>query len=154
MNGRRVVVTGMGAVTPVGADARSTWSALVSGRGGVRRVPSLVEANCPCPIAADVVGFRIEGVPSRQDLRRFGRSTQFALAAALEAFACAGLRGAALDLARCGVVLGTGIGDGSEHFHQVVNYLSKGPGAVHPLYVTRTMPNAPTGALLLEFGFR
>jgi 3-oxoacyl-[acyl-carrier-protein] synthase II len=144
----------MGAVTPVGRDVPSTWHALLGGRSGVRQVPLLVKAQSPCTIAADVSAFRPEEIPTRQDIRRFGRSTQFALAAALEAFDRAGLRGESLHPERCGVIVGTGIGDGSEHFHQVKNYLANGSRGVHPLYLTRAMPNAPTAAISLEFGFQ
>src|SRR5438105_2219026 len=105
---RRVVVTGLGALTPAGKDVRSTWASLVAGRSAVERSPRLEAAGCRSQIAAEVRDFRPDDLPFRQRVTRLGRSTQFALAAALEAWQAAALDTARLDLTRCGVILGTG----------------------------------------------
>ena len=154
MNRRRVVVTGLGAVTPAGPDVPSTWAALKAGRSAVERAPRLVAAGCRSQIAAEVRGFDPATLPSRQDTARLGRSAQFALAAALEAWGDAALDPAALDLTRSGVVLGTGFGDAAETFRQTQNYLESGVRGIHPAYAPRVMSNAPAAHIALEFGLR
>jgi len=151
---RQVVLTGLGCVSPAGNDVASTWESLVAGRSAVQRLPWLEEETCACKIGAPVRDFHPENVKLRQDIRRLGRSTQFAMAAALEAHRDAGLAGVALDPSRCGVIVGTGIGDAADHFIQTRNYLSRGARSVHPLYVTRVMPNAAAAALSMEFDYR
>jgi len=123
---RRVVVTGLGAVTPARPDAPSTWAALKAGRSAVEEAPRLVAAGCRSQIAAEGRGFDLAALPSRQDATRLGRSAQFALAAALEAWRDGAIDPVALDLTRCGVVLGTGFGDAAETFQQTQSYLKAG----------------------------
>lgn len=154
MSGRRVVVTGLGCVTPAGNDVPSTWQSLLAGRSGVHYLPRLEEEGCRCRIGAEVRGFDPEALRVRQDARRLGRSSQLALAAACEAHYDAGLGGAALDPARCGVVIGTGFGDAAETFRQTKNYLERGVRAIHPLYAPRAMANASSAHVSLEFGFQ
>ena len=154
MNGRRVVVTGLGAVTPAGNDVASMWASLQAGRSAVERAPRLEAAGCRSHIAAEVRGFDPDALRSRQNVARLGRSTQFAIAAALEAWQAAGLDVATEDLTRCGVVLGTGFGDAAETFHQTRNYLQSGVHGIHPLYVPRAMANAGPAHIALEFGLR
>ena len=154
MNRRRVVVTGLGAVTPAGHDAPSTWAALKAGRSAVERAPRLVAAGCRSHVAAEVRGFDPAALPSRQDATRFGRSAQFALAAALEAWQDAVLDPVTLDLARCGVILGTAFGDSTDTFQQTQNYLTSGVRGIHPAYAPRAMSNAPAAHIALEFGLR
>jgi len=151
---RRVAVTGLGAVTPAGNDMPSTWASLTAGLSTVARVPRLEAAGCRSRIAAEVRGFDPGALPSRRDAARLGRSTQFALAAALEAWRDAGLAPAGLDLARCGVVLGTGFGDSVETFRQTQNYLRAGVRGINPAYAPRAMSNAAAAHISLEFGLR
>jgi 3-oxoacyl-[acyl-carrier-protein] synthase II len=99
---RRVVVTGLGAITPAGNDVPSTWASLVAGRSAVHRAPRLEAAGCRSRIAAEVRGFDPGALASRQKLARLGHSTRFALCAALEAWHDAGLDRTTLDVARCG----------------------------------------------------
>ena len=117
MNERRVVITGMGCVTPAGNDVRSTWEALVAGRGAARTVAKAVESRMQCTIGAEVTDFRPPAL--KQDVTRLARCTQLAMAAAMEAAADAGLPGN-VDLARAGVLAGTGIGDGAEHVRTAI----------------------------------
>lgn len=154
MTGRRVVVTGLGAVTPAGNDVPSTWASLQAGRSAVERAPRLEAAGCRSRIAAEVRGFDPDALRSCQNVARLGRSTQFALGAALEAWHDAGLDVTTEDLTRCGAVLGTGFGDAAETFHQTRNYLESGVRGIHPLYVPRAMANAGAAHISLEFGLR
>jgi 3-oxoacyl-[acyl-carrier-protein] synthase II len=149
---RRVVVTGVGCVTPAGRDAESTWQAILAGKSGVRTLPAAIEAKAQCTIGGNVADFTLP--PMKQDPSRLGRATHFALAAALEAAADAGLRGADVDLSRVGVIAATGIGDASEHVRQTRAYDERGIRAVHPLYVPKVMPNAPAAHIAIELGLR
>jgi 3-oxoacyl-[acyl-carrier-protein] synthase II len=152
MTGRRVVVTGMGCVTPAGRDAEATWQAVVAGRSGVRTLKRALDASMQCTIGAAVDDF--VPPPLKQDGSRLGRATLFALGAAVEAAAHAGLPSADIDRGRAGVIAATGIGDASEHVRQTQVFMERGFRAVHPLYVPKVMPNASAAHLAIEFGFR
>lgn len=154
MNRRRVVVTGLGAVTPAGNDVPSTWASLKAGRSAVAHARRLEAAGCRSQIAAEVRRFDPDALPARQDPSRLARSAQFALGAALEAWRDAGLSIGTVDVPRCGVVLGTGFGDLAETFHQTQNYLSSGVRGVNPAYAPRAMCNAAAAHISLEFGLR
>jgi len=149
---RRVVVTGLGCVSPAGNDVPTTWEGLLAGRSAVERMSLLESEGCQCHIGAPVRDFNPEALDCRQDVSRIGRSSQFAIAAALEAVRDAGLKSP--DAFRSGAIMGTGIGDASETFHQTQAYLKRGVRGIHPLYVPRVMPNAPAAILSLQFGFK
>jgi len=147
----RVVVTGLGCVTPAGNDVASTWASLLAGKSAVHTVELLKQEKCSTTIGAPVRGFDPSKIKVQQDVDRFGRASQFALAAAAEAWEDAGLSPASLDPARLGAVIGTGVGDAAETFRQTRNYLQRGVRGVHPLYVTKVMANATPGILSVEF---
>ena len=152
MTHRRVVVTGMGCVTPAGSDVESTWQAIVAGRSAVKTVAFAKDAGMQCTIGAQVTGFNPP--PFKTDASRLGGATIFALGAAVQAAADAGLPDAAVDLDRAGVIVATGIGDASEHIRQAEAFFNRGIRAVHPLYVPKVMPNAPSAHVAIELGFR
>src|SRR6266545_8397933 len=107
---RRVVVTGVGAVTPIGNDAPSTWRAALAGESGIDFISSFDASGFPVRIAAEVKDFDPAGVASPKELRRLDRNVVLALAAAREAVADAELDGAGYDPTRVGIVFGTAIG--------------------------------------------
>ena len=146
MSRRRVVVSGLGAVTPAGPDVASTWQALLAGRSAVRRSARLVEAACRSQVAAEVPGFEPD--------HRLGRASALALAAAREAWRDARLDGAGLDGARAGVILGTGFGDAAETARQTEAFLFEGARGVSPRWVVRAMANAPVAHVALALGLR
>jgi 3-oxoacyl-[acyl-carrier-protein] synthase II len=147
-----VVVTGLGCVSPAGNDVPSTWAALLAGRSAVERLESLEAAGCHCRIGARVRDFDPAAIRSRLQVDRLGRCSQFALAAALEAWRDASLPPQASAPERAAAIVGTGIGDAYETFRQTQAFLEKGARGIHPLYVTRAMPNAASGVLSIEFG--
>jgi 3-oxoacyl-[acyl-carrier-protein] synthase II len=151
MNRPRIVVTGLGCVTPTGNDVASTWENLLAGKSAVRTVELLQKEKCHTTIGAPVRGFDPSAIKVRQDVDRIGRASQFAMAAAAEAWEDAGLARARLDPARLGAVIGTGIGDMAEIFRQSKVFLEKGVRAIHPLFVTKVMPNATAGLLSVEY---
>ena len=105
---RRVVVTGLGAVTPLGFDAQSTWDAAVAGRSGVDLIHVFDASDFPVRIASEVKGFEPESVVGPKDARRLERNVVLAVAAAREAWADAGVEG--IDPARAGILVGSAIG--------------------------------------------
>jgi 3-oxoacyl-[acyl-carrier-protein] synthase II len=152
MSRRRIVVTGLGCLTPGGNDLRSTWEFLLAGRSAVTSLDFLEKEKCACTIGAPIRDFHPERLEVRQDVDRMGRSSQFALAAAVEAWRDGGLGPSSIDPTRSGCLIGTGIGDAVETFQQTRSFLARGVKAVHPLYVTKVMPNAASGLLSVEFG--
>src|SRR5207237_2538276 len=106
---RRVAVTGLGAVTPLGNDARSTWRAAVAGESGVDFIRSFDASGFPVRIAAEVKDFDPSAVASPKEVRKLERNVLLALAAAREAVADAALDGT-YDPSRVGILLGSAIG--------------------------------------------
>ena len=106
---RRVVVTGLGAVTPVGNDAPSTWKAALAGKSGIDFIRAFDASGFPVTIAAEVKDFDPTGLASPKELRRLDSSIMFALAASREAVADADLEGV-YDERRVGIIYGSGIG--------------------------------------------
>lgn len=151
-----VVVTGLGATTPLGGDVTSTWEALLAGRSGVRRIDDdehewVTRHQLPVKIASPLAVSPLETIP-RVQARRLDRCEQVALVAAREAWAHAGAP--EVDPERLAVVVGTGIGGAVTLLDQ--DDLLEGPGLrkVSPLTVPMLMPNGPAAWVGLELGAR
>ncbi|WP_228942133.1 beta-ketoacyl-ACP synthase II [Nocardioides sp. Leaf374] len=149
----RVVVTGLGTTSPVGGDVATTWDALVAGRSGVRRLTDEWAADMPVKIAGRVAVEPTE-VLERVKARRLDRSSQFAMVAAMEAWADAGLVDAELDRDRLGVAMASGIGGVTTLLSNYDVLKEKGPRRVSPLAVPMLMPNAPAANISLYVGAR
>jgi len=121
MSGRRVVITGMGTVNPLGHDVESTWEAILAGRGGFDRIRNFDAATFPSTFAAEVKDFRLEDhVPDAERHRHAGRHCRFALGAAVQAWKQSGLgEWTGLDRTRAGIYLGSG--EGSLDFDNFTN---------------------------------
>jgi 3-oxoacyl-[acyl-carrier-protein] synthase II len=150
---RRVVVTGIGVVSPVGSTAAATWDALVSGRSGVGKISLFDPSEFPVRIAAEVDGFEPDTIFGRRRAKHLDRVTQLALVAAKEAIDESGL-----DIAttsdRVGVVWGTGIG-GIGAFEDGISVLNdRGPEWVSPYSLPMMIPNMTAGHIAMEWGIR
>lgn len=145
---RRVVVTGLGATTPLGGDVASTWANAVAGKSGARLMNHEWASTLPVHFAAEVVVEPSE-VMKPVELRRLDRSEQFALIASREAFADAG--SPELDLDRLGVVIASGIGGVTSLLEQYRILMEKGARLVSPHTVPMIMPNGPAANVGLEF---
>nr|BFF24442.1 beta-ketoacyl-[acyl-carrier-protein] synthase family protein [Glycomyces mayteni] len=145
-----VVVTGLGATTPLGGDVASTWEALVAGRSGVHLLQHEWAQELPCRIAAELAVEPSEVLP-RVRLRRLDRSEQIALVAAQQAWDDAGLSDD-LDKERLGVVFGSGIGGALTLLAQDDILEESGARKVSPFTVPMLMPNGPAAVVGLEFG--
>jgi 3-oxoacyl-[acyl-carrier-protein] synthase II len=149
----RVVVTGLGATTPVGGDVASTWSALLAGTSGVRTLPYDWAEQLPVRIGGPVAVEPAE-VLDRVEARKLDRSGQFAMIAGREAWADA-QRDASLeelDGERLGVVVASGIGGITTLLSNYDALVEKGPRRVSPHAIPMLMPNGPAGALGIELG--
>ena len=145
---RRVVVTGLGATTPLGGDVATTWANAVAGKSGARLMKHQWASTLPVHFAAEVTVEPSE-VMKPVELRRLDRSEQFALIAAREAFADAG--NPELDLERLGVVIASGIGGVTSLLEQYRILMEKGARLVSPHTVPMIMPNGPAANVGLEF---
>ncbi len=153
MSRTRVVVTGMGTTNPLGGDVASTWDAMVEGRSGVVTLTDDWVEQMPVKIAGRVAVEPSE-VLERVKARRWDRSTQFAMVAAMQAWADAGLDGADIDQERLGVAMASGIGGVTTLLDNYDLLLEKGPRRVSPLAVPMLMPNAPAANISLYVGAR
>jgi 3-oxoacyl-[acyl-carrier-protein] synthase II len=146
-----VVVTGMGAVTPLGANLPQTWEALLAGKSGARYLTEEWAEPLPVRIGAPSV-VEPASLLDRVEARKLDRSGQFALAAAREAWSDAGRPG--VEPERLGVSVSSGIGGISTLIDAWETLRTKGSRLVSPLCIPMLMPNGPAGALALEFGAR
>lgn len=145
---RRVVVTGLGATSPLGGDVTTTWANAIAGKSGARLMKHEWASTLPVHFAAEVVVEPSE-VMKPVELRRLDRSEQFALIASREAFADAG--SPELDLERLGVVIASGIGGVTSLLEQYRILVEKGARLVSPHTVPMIMPNGPAANVGLEF---
>lgn len=151
---KRVVITGLGAVTPVGNDVPTMWEALLAGRGGIGRTTSFDAVGFDSQIAAEVKGFDPAQYLSPKEIKRTERFTQFAIAAAKQAAADAGVEVAREDPFRCGVVIGSGMGSMHliEEQHNV--FLAKGPKKLTPFLIPMLICNMAPGHVAMSLGFK
>ena len=153
MSRTRVVVTGLGTTSPLGGDVASTWEGMLAGRSGVRHLTDDWAESMPVKIAGRVAVEPSE-VLERVKARRLDRSSQFAMIAAQEAWADAGLEGSDVDGDRVGVALASGIGGVTTLLDNYDALRDKGPRRVSPLAVPMLMPNAPAANISLYVGAR
>src|SRR6201997_3082194 len=150
---RRVVVTGLGAVTPIGADAPATWRAAVAGESGIDFIRSFDASEFPVRIAAEVKDFDPSQVASPKDARRLDRNVLLALGAGREAVADARLEGASPP-DRVGILFGTAIGGFIGIMEQAEVLRERGPDRVAPTFIPNVLVDTASGQLAISLGFR
>lgn len=153
MEKRRVVITGMGAVSPLGHNTKELWDAIKNHRCGIDRISLFDPTSCPVQIAAEVKNFNPEefGISSK-NASRMGRFTQFLLAASLEAVKDANLDSEILADEKTGVIAGSGIG-GMDVIDQSFNYyVESGKKKISPFDVARLIPNESVANVSMELG--
>jgi 3-oxoacyl-[acyl-carrier-protein] synthase II len=151
---RRVVVTGMGALTALGQDVSSTWDGLVAGRSGVETIDTFDPSRLDCRIVAAVKDFDPSGVLDRKEMRRTDRYIQFGLVAARQALDDAGLPGRLDDATaeRTGVVLGSGLGGVHTLFDNVLVIAERGPDRISPFFIPMGIANVGAGQIAIASG--
>ncbi len=150
--GERVVVTGLGAISPLGLSPRLLWDGLVAGRSAVRTITRFDPAGYGSQIAAEVDGFDPTDYMERREVRKTDLFTQYALAASSQAFEHAGLSADLLDAERTGVVMGTGIGGLTTLMEQQNVLREQGPSRVSPHFITMIIANIAAGMLAIRLG--
>lgn len=153
MNERRVVITGIGCISPLGNDLTTTWDGLKNGRSGISRITLLDPEPFDCKIAGEVKDFNADsyfGMP--KDARRADRYVQFAVAAAKMAIEDSGVDTSTIDSRRFGVMVGSGIGGLSTLEREHQSYLSKGPKRVSPFTIPMMISNIASGIISMEHG--
>lgn len=161
MTTRRVVVTGLGVVSPVGIGATESWDALVAGRSGIADITLFDTTDYEIHVAGEVKGFDASRYMDAKDVRRHDRNTHFAVAAAGEALRDAGLLNAdgmldtgQADPDRFGMVVGTAIGGIGMISDGVTTLRERGPGRISPFLLPHMIPDAASGMVAIQYGIR
>ncbi|MCH8805149.1 MAG: beta-ketoacyl-ACP synthase II [Planctomycetes bacterium] len=147
---RRVVVTGVGAVTPLGPSDTALWDGLLAGKTGIGVIRRFDASEFDVRFGGECNDFEPKAFIDHRLTKRMDRFSQFGYAAAIMAFEAAGLRGEKFDSTRAGVILGTGIGGISELEEQYKRLLYKGPGRVSAFTIPKLMSNAGSGHVSIE----
>ena len=151
---RRVVVTGLGAVTPCGNNARDTWSNVRDGITGIDTITRFDVSGFSCKIGGEVHDFNTDSVLDKKDQRRLDRVIQFSVVASNEAVTDSSLDVSRIDKERFGVLIGSGIGgiETVEKQHKIL--LEKGPGKVSPFLIPMMIVNMGSGEVSIRLGFK
>ena len=151
---RRVVVTGLGALTPLGNSVQDYWSGLVQGRSGAAPITRFDASKFRTQFAAEVKGFDPENHMDRKEARKMDPYTQYAMVTAEEAFKDAGLHQFKIDGERAGVIWGSGIGGLYTVFHEFKNYFEgDGTPKFNPFFVPKMISDIAAGYLSIRYGF-
>ena len=151
-NRPRVVITGMGAISPLGIGIDAFWEACVAGRSGIERLQAFDPSGLTCQIAGEVRNFVPTSHMTRKDARRMARFSQFAVTGAAQAFADAKLDLSTEDRTRIGVVLGNGIGGLPNIQAGVLHMQERGAMRLDPLLIPRVLPNMAASNVSMQFG--
>src|SRR5688572_9550295 len=149
---RRVVVTGMGALTPVGNDVASTWQALISGASGAADITKFDATTWPVRFACEVKGFDPLQYMDRKEAKRADHYTQYAVAASAQAMKQAGLdNGSSIDPDRMGVIIGSGIGGLKAFEEQHDVYRERGQSKISPFFIPMFIADIAAGIVSMRF---
>jgi 3-oxoacyl-[acyl-carrier-protein] synthase II len=151
---KRVVITGMGCISPLGNDSTTLWSNIMAGRSGVGPITLYDTSQFKVKIAAEVKGFDGGALFGPRDARRMDIFAQYALAAALQAIHHSGLVVNEINRDRIGVMLGTGIGGMNTLFEQMQVFFQRGPDRVSPFLVPMMLPDTAAGVVAIHLGVR
>ncbi|MCI6399956.1 beta-ketoacyl-ACP synthase II [Lawsonibacter sp.] len=154
MEKRRVVITGAGALTPIGRNAPESWAAARAGVCGVSPITLYDAGGQKVRLAAEVKHFVPEDCIDKRDVRKLDRFAQFALAAAAEAMTASGLNAEREDPARCGVLVSSGIGGLSTLEREIQKGAEKGFERISPFYIPMTITNLAAGHIAIRYGFQ
>jgi beta-ketoacyl-acyl-carrier-protein synthase II len=151
---QRVVITGLGCISPLGNDVTTTWQNLLNKQSGVESITRYDTTDYVCKIAAEVKEFDGSSLFGAREARRMDRGTQFSLAAAQQAIQEAGLEITDANRDRIGAVIGTAIGGIETLSDQFQNFTERGPSRVSPFLVPMMLPDTPGGNIAINMGIR
>ncbi len=152
MNRRRIVVTGLGLITPVGVGVEKSWNSLLQGKSGIRRITRFDASAFPTQIAGEVDGFHPEDYIESKEIKKMDRFIHFGVAASTMAMNDSGLKIDEQNAARVGVYVGAGMGGlpAIEHYHKVL--LEKGPRRITPFFIPMLIINLAAGQISIRLG--
>lgn len=150
----KVVVTGMGVVSPLGNDTEVFFDNITAGKNGIGGISHFDVSESKVKLAAEVRDFNADELFERKEAKRMDRYCQFAMAAAISAVANSGVNLAALDEYRCGVIIGSGIGGMNTFETEHNKFLEKGQGRVSPLFIPMMISNMASGMVSIKFGLK
>lgn len=151
---RRVVITGMGVVSPLGSTVDDLWQGLRSGASGVRRITYFDTKDLTSQIASEVTGFEPTEYIEKKELRRMDLAQQYAIVASEQAVSMAGLKEADVDPDRAGVVIGSGIGGIATFEKQHALLMNSGPNRVSPFFIPMMIADMCAGLISIRLGYR
>ena len=151
---RRIVITGVGVVTPLAADVDTFWRRLTAGESGIHDLTTLDTSEHKVHFGGDIPDFSINGYVDAREAKRLDRFTQFAVHAGGQAIKDSGINFDHVDRTKCGVILGSGIGGLGEIEIQIERMLTRGPDRVSPFTVPKMMVNAAGGNISITYGLR
>lgn len=154
MAGRRVVVTGIGALTPIGNTAPNFWNGLVSGKNGVRNIEHFDTSKFPTKFAGQLENYDPLDYFDRKEARRLDPVSQYAIITADEAVADSKVDLDKIDKDRVAVIVGTGIGGMKTFYDQSISHEKHGPRGVSPFFIPMLIPDMPAGHISIKYGFR
>ena len=149
---RRVVITGLGAVTPIGNNANDFWKGIKEGKCGIDEITRFDITNFKVKLAAEVKDFNAEDYFDRREAKRLDRFSQYAMVAAREAWKDSGLDKETENMERVGIIIGSGIGGIGTTEEEHEKYMTKGPDRVSPMYIPMGIPNMATGNVAIDIG--
>ncbi len=151
---RRVVVTGMGALTPLGLDRVTTWEALLAGKSGAGAITRFDTSGYSVRIAAELKGFDAESFVDKREARKMDPSTQYGVAASLMAWKDCGLDEGSFDSARAGVIIGSGVGGIQTLEAQHSMLMEKGPRRVSPFFIPMLIADMSSGMVSIMLNLK
>lgn len=154
MSERRVVITGIGALTPIGKSAPDFWNGLVSGTSGARPIEHFDITDFPTKFAAQIENYNPQDYFERKDGRRLDLVAQYAIIATREALNDTGIDFDEINKDRVAVIVGTGIGGMKTFYEQSISFHERGPRGVSPFFIPMLIPDLVSGQISIRHGFR
>ena len=147
---RRVVITGLGAVTPIGNNTNDFWEGIKEGKCGIDEITRFDITNFKVKLAAELKDFNAEEYFDRREAKRLDRFSQYAIVASREAWKDSGLDKETENMERVGIIIGSGIGGIGTTEEEHEKYMTKGPDRVSPMYIPMGIPNMATGNVAID----
>jgi len=154
MTPRRVVVTGLGSITPLGKTVSEFWDGLIKGKSGARPITHFDVSEFPTKFAGQIPGYNSADYFAAKEARRLDKFTQYALVASEEAITDSKLDLNEIDKNRVAVLIGTGIGGFEVFFRQCLEFSERGPKGVSPFFIPMLIPDIAAGHVSIKYGFR
>ena len=149
---RRVVITGLGAITPIGNNVEEFWNAIKDGKCGIDEIKGFDTSNFKVKLAGEVKAFNVEDYLDKRDAKRMDRFSHFAIVASREAWKDSGLDRENEDMTRVGIIVGSGIGGLGTFEKNIDKMITKGPDRVSPMYIPMTIGNMAAGNVTIDLG--